>query len=62
MTRDKRVDQEIDRIVDEIVEDEKTADALKDKLHHSFDASDTTYGRPEANTTDDGDMWDNMPV
>ncbi len=60
MTKDK--DQKIDRIVDDLVTDEKTAEALKTKLHQSLDGEGAHYARPEASDNGDDDMWDNMPV
>lgn len=66
MAKQTKSDAEIDEIVDEIVRDEKTATALKDKLHHKRDAA-SLEEAPHFSGLDNGDddtddMWDNMPV
>lgn len=64
-----RNDAEIDAIVDEIVSDEKTAAALKRRLHDEDDAPQTPAASAPAaeagarvDTDDDSDLWDNLPV
>ncbi|WP_321363274.1 hypothetical protein [uncultured Celeribacter sp.] len=62
MTKVTKTKAEIDKIVDDLVKDEKTAEALKGKLHQSFAEPEAHFARPEATKDDDDDMWDNMPV
>lgn len=62
MTKDHRSDAQIDQIVDDLVKDEKTASALKDKLHKSMSAPTPHYAYRAAVEDDADDMWDNMPV
>ena len=54
-------DVEIDRIVDHLVKDERTAEALKAKLHKSLDEPPAQY-EAAAESGDDDELWDNMPV
>ncbi|MBW6417396.1 hypothetical protein [Celeribacter sp. PS-C1] len=62
MTKVTKSEAEIDKIVDDLVKDEKTAEALKGKLHQSIAEPEAHFARPEARKDDDDDMWDNMPV
>lgn len=69
----QKTDDEIDKIVDDLVRDEKTAEALKSKLHGAEPMSVKTgvagestsarsrYSRADADQADD-DLWDNLPV
>ncbi|PTQ68874.1 hypothetical protein [Celeribacter persicus] len=62
MTRVTKTEAEIDKIVDDLVKDEKTANALKEKLHDSLEGEEAEYIRPVPDDDDADDMWDNMPV
>lgn len=53
-------DAEIDKIVEDLVKDERTAEALKAKLHKSLDEPPAQYEAAESG--DDDELWDNMPV
>lgn len=56
-----RKDEEIDKIVDTLIKDEQTAEALKAKLHQSFDEPPAQFVKA-AEAGEDDDLWDNMPV
>ncbi|WP_066706520.1 hypothetical protein [Celeribacter ethanolicus] len=65
MTRVTKTEEEIDKIVDDLVKDEDTANALKEKLHDSFEAQEAQFLHEVSDPADDDDaddMWDNMPV